>query len=427
MHILPRNFTLKIIIALILGAIVGIIVNFLPLSPIIKSVVVDGIFDTAGIIFINLLKMLVVPVVFVSLVCGVSSLDNLNKLGRIGLKSFVLYIITTILALSLGLFIAYIFGIGNGAHLPLDQTFSNPTPPSIKQLFTEIVPENPVNAMAMGNMLQLIVFAIFVGIAIILSGDHGEKLKKIFIYLNTVIMQLVYIVLILAPYGIFFILAALLAKQGINVLLELMNYFFIVIFVLLLHLFISYPIILKLFANLNPIMFFKKMYSAMLFAFSVSSSNASIPIVLETTEDKLGVDSSVASFVIPLGATINMDGTAIMQSIATIFIANAYNIDIGFTGYLTVILMATLASIGTAGVPSVGLITLTMVLKQVGLPVEGIVLIIGVDRLLDMLRTTVNITGDAVIACVVAKSEGLLNEKIFYGSEVEDELQIFKE
>lgn len=420
MHILPANFTFKIIIALILGAVFGLIISFAPIPETIETFLVDGIFDSGGMIFINLLKMLVVPVVFVSLVCGVSSLEKLDKLGRIGFKTFFLYLLTTLIALLIGLSIGYIFDIGHNANLALAQTFDHPSPPSFKEIIVDIVPSNIINAMALGNMLQLIVFAVLFGIAIIMAGEHGKKIKKLFEYLNTVIMRLVFIVLIVAPYGIFCILASLFAKQGLNVLFELLQYFVAVLFVLLVHLIVSYTLILKVFANLNPVIFFKKMYSAMLFGFSVSSSNASIPVVLETAEEKLGVDNSVASFVIPLGATINMDGTVIMQSLATVFIANAYNIDIGLSGYLTVILMATLASIGTAGVPSVGLITLTMVLKQVGLPVEGIALIIGVDRLLDMVRTLVNITGDAMIACVVAKSESLLNEDVFYAKDDKD-------
>tara|TARA_R110000868_G_scaffold244441_3_gene500753 strand:- start:190 stop:1455 length:1266 start_codon:yes stop_codon:yes gene_type:complete len=411
-QIMPHRFTLKIVLALIFGAIIGLAVRILPLPDVVMMGLVDGIFHTGGIIFIDLLKMLVVPVVFVSLVCGVSSLQNVQKLGRIGLKTFGLYLLTTLLALIAGLSFAALFNIGSGASLVTSTTFTPLAAHSFKDVLLGMIPSNPIQAMATGNLLQLIVFALMFGMALMMAGEQGQVIRKLFISIDAILHKLVFIVMVIAPYGIFCLLASLFAKQGLGILDDLFQYFMVVIFVLLFQLAIVYSFFLWVIGKINPRQFFKKMYTTMLFAFSISSSNAAIPVVLETAEKKLGVDNSVASFVIPLGATINMDGTAIMQSVATVFIAHAYQIDIGLSGYVTVVVMAMLASIGTAGVPSVGLITLTMVLQQVGLPTEGIALIIGIDRLLDMLRTSVNISGDTMVACLVAKSEGLLDEKI---------------
>jgi Na+/H+-dicarboxylate symporter len=410
---MPPHFTLKIVLALFLGALTGILLKFIPIPEFVRDILVDDVLHTGGRLFISLLKMLVVPVVFVSLVCGVSSLGSVKMIGRIGLKTFLLYMLTTVIALTLGLFLASLFNIGSSADLHVASNFVSIAPPSLKEVVISLVPSNPIEAMASGNMLQLIFFSLFLGMSMTMAGKHGKAIRTIFVNFNEVLMKLVFIVMILAPYGIFFLLSALFARQGLNVLLELFQYLLVVVIVLLVHLFVSYSLMLRLLGKLNPIPFYKKMYDAMLFAFGVSSSNASIPIVMETAEQKLGVNNSVASFVIPLGASINMDGTAIMQSVATVFIAHVYHIDIGLTGYLTVIFMATLASIGTAGVPGIGLITLTMVLQQVGLPAEGIALIIGVDRIIDMLRTAVNVCGDSMIACLVASSEKLLDTKTY--------------
>ncbi len=413
---MPSNFTRKIILSLILGLITGIIIKFIPISEHVKNIIIDDIFSVGGKLFVNLLKMLVVPVVFVSLVCGISSLQNIKTLGRISLKTFGLYIITTIIAVSIGIIFSTTLHIGSNANLTLTPNIISIPPPSLKEIVLNIIPSNPVNAMANGNMLQLIIFSSFLGISMTMAGKRGKACRDIFIHFNEVLMRLVFLVMILAPYGIYFLLASIFARQGITVLMELLQYILVVFFALIFQLIITYSIFLRFIAKLNPIHFFKKMYNTMLFAFGVCSSNASIPVVLETTKKQLGVKESIASFVIPLGATINMDGTAIMQSVATVFIANIYHVDIGITGYLTIVLMATIASIGTAGVPGVGVITLTMVLQQIGLPVEGTALIISVDRILDMCRASINISGDAMIACLVAKSENLLDEKIYKGS-----------
>jgi Na+/H+-dicarboxylate symporter len=366
-----------------------------------------------GSIFIASLKMLVVPLVFVSLVCGTSSLSDPSKLGRLGGKSILLYISTTAIAISLAVSFALLVAPGEGLNLTTESNFVAKEAPSLGQVIINMMPTNPINAMAEGNMLQIIVFAVLFGIAMAMTGDTGKRLTAVFEDLSTVIMKLVTILMNLAPYGVFVLMAKLFATIGFDTIASLLKYFLLVVFVLLLHAFVAYPIILKTLSGLSPLMLIRKMRDAALFAFSTSSSSATLPITMETAIKKLGVKRSVASFTVPLGSTINMDGTAIMQGVATVFIAQVYAVDLSLSDYMMVILTATLASIGTAGVPGVGLIMLAMVLQQVNLPVEGIALIIGVDRLLDMTRPAVNVTGDCMVACIVGKSENELDLGVF--------------
>ena len=373
------------------------------------SLLVEGIFSTLGQLFITSLKMLVVPLVLASLVCGTASLSDPSKLGRLGAKSLSLYILTTAIAVSLAIFVSTLVNPGAGVSLPTTSSYSVSSAPSLGEVFLGMFPSNPFESMAQGNMLQVIVFAVLIGIAMALSGDAGQRLRNLFEDFNTVIMKLVTIIMNIAPYGVFVLMAKLFAGIGADMLGSLAKYFIVVLGLLLVHGCVTYSLLLKI-AGLNPIIMFKKMRDAALFAFSTSSSSATLPVTMETARNKLGVGNSVASFTIPLGATINMDGTAIMQGVATVFIAQVYGVDLSLSDYLLVILTATLASVGTAGVPGVGLIMLAMVLQQVNLPVEGIALIIGVDRLLDMMRTAVNITGDCTVACIVAKSEGELSQ-----------------
>lgn len=375
---------------------------------------VEGIFTVVGTLFINALKMLVVPLVFVSLVCGTASLSDPSKLGRLGGKAVGLYIATTAIAITLAIIFALIVQPGSGINLVTDASYSAKEAPSLGQVIIDMMPSNPVDAMAQGNMLQIIVFAAFFGIALaMIKGPGGERLRTFFEDLNEVIMRIVTIVMNLAPYGVFALMAKLAATTDFKTFQGLAWYFFLVLFVLFLHALVTYPIILKLLSGLNPITLLKKMRDTVLFAFSTASSSATLPVTIETANKKLGVKNSVASFTLSLGSTINMDGTAIMQGVATVFIAQVYNVDLSVSDFLMVILTATLASIGTAGVPGVGLLMLAMVLQQVNLPVEGIALIIGVDRLLDMTRTAVNVTGDCVVSCIVAKSEKELDISVY--------------
>jgi DAACS family dicarboxylate/amino acid:cation (Na+ or H+) symporter len=401
------TLTTEILVAMIAGALVGVLLNWLFSGfAFVDDFVVGGIFSVIGGIFISALKMLVVPLVFVSLVCGVTTLGDVAALGRIGLKALVLYLFTTAVAITIALTVAGVVAPGEGFVIgEAAVTFEGGEAPPLRQVITDLVPSNPVAAFADGNMLQIIVFAIFFGIAMTLAGARGRHVQALFDDLNEVIMRMVGIVMRLAPIGVFCLIARTFATQGIDVILPLASYFLTVVAALLLHALGVYSLLLTFVGRLDPVMFFRKMRAPMVFAFSTASSNATIPVTLDTVEHRLGVRSSVAAFTVPLGATINMDGTAIMQGVATVFIGHVYGADLGLAEYLTVVLTATLASIGTAGVPGVGLIMLSMVLIQVGLPVEGIALIIGVDRLLDMMRTAVNITGDSTVTCLIAKSE----------------------
>lgn len=407
------NLTRKIIIGMMLGLLVGGVLNAIGTKGALDTYLVNGLLYVVGAIFIASLKLLVVPLVFVSLVCGTASLNDIRKLGRVGLKTVGLYLATTAIAISLALTAAVLVGPGVGFNLVTDATFQANTPPPLTEVLIDIFPTNPVEAMAKGQMLQIIVFSILLGLAMVLAGEPGQRMLSLFQDANEVIMKLVLMLMQVAPYGVFALLARTFAAEGFGAIMPLAKYFFLVLFVLLLHGTGTYMLILRVLGRLNPVRFFKNIRAVHVFAFSTASSNATIPVSLETVEHKMGVKNSIASFTIPLGATINMDGTAIMQGVATVFIAQAYGMDLQMADFLMVVLTATLASIGTAGVPGVGLIMLAMVLEQVGLPVEGIALIIGVDRLLDMVRTAVNVTGDATVTCVVAKSENQMDEDIF--------------
>lgn len=417
------TLTNRILLGMALGIAVGICFNLImgvdqsqpiPTTALglwIKNIVLDGVFDTVGQIFIRSLKLLVVPMVFVSLVCGSAALGGHSRMGIMAVKTMSFYIFTTPVAITLALFVSFLVRPGDGMNLSAATDVNLPTPPSVKETLINIVPENPVLAMAQADMLQVIVFSLLFGIAISRSESQiAKNMQNFFNDLNAVILKMVMILMQLAPYGVFCLLVKLFSSLGVGAVLDLAKYFFTVLFVLLLHGLGVYSTMLKLLSGLNPITFYRKMRPVMVFGFSTASSNATMPVTMRTVEHELGVDNKVASFSIPLGTTINMDGTAIMQGVATAFIAQAYGIDIGLTGYLMVILTATLATIGTAGVPGVGMVTLAMVLQQVGLPLEGIALIIGVDRLLDMVRTVVNIIGDGIVSLIVAKSEGLLDE-----------------
>ncbi|HEB89670.1 MAG TPA: dicarboxylate/amino acid:cation symporter [Deltaproteobacteria bacterium] len=402
--------TRRILIGLAAGMIFGAGLNLSGIDSPATRFIIDGVFHVIGQIFLASLKLLVVPLVLVSLACGTAALDDVTRLGRIGGKTLGLYLLTTAIAISLAIVAAVILAPGVGFELSSESTgYVAKEAPGLAQTLIEIFPENPFQALAEGRMLQVIVFAILLGIAITLSGEAGRDLLRLFESANAVIMKLVFLLMEIAPYGIFCLIARVFSEQGVDAFERLAKYFLVVLGVLFVHVSVTYPTMLVLFGGLNPVGFFRKLRAPMSVAFSTASSGATLPVTLRATEKRLGVDGSIASFTIPLGATINMDGTAIMQGVATVFIAQAYEVPIAPAGYLTIVLTATLASIGTAGVPGVGTVMLAMVLKQMNLPVEGIALILGVDRLLDMTRTAVNITGDAAVSCIVARSEGKLD------------------
>ena len=408
------SLTVQILVALVAGALVGMVLNPFRDQVLVQTYLVDGILYVVGAIFVAALKMIVVPLVFVSLVGGVTALGNVAALGRMGIKALVLYLLTTAVAVTIALTLATAVSPGEGLDAgSAEVEFTGKEAPPLTEVFIDMVPTNPVQALAEGNMLQIIVFAILFGVAVIMTGERGRHVLNLFADLDAIIMRMVEIIMRLAPYGVFALIARTFAQQGIDLILPLMAYFLTLTAALAIHAFGTYPLLLKTLTGLSPARFFAKMRDPAAFAFSTASSGATIPVTLRTVEAKMGVDNSVASFTVPLGATINMDGTAIMQGVATVFIAHVYGVDLGMTDYLMVVLTATLASVGTAAVPGVGLVMLTMVLNQVGLPVEGIALIIGVDRLLDMMRTACNVTGDCTVSCVIATSEKALDRAVF--------------
>ena len=415
------SLTNRILLAMVAGILLGSLFNLIlhsSITPelfqvIVGDYLVGGLFDVVGRIFVASLKLLVVPLVLVSLVCGASSLGDSARMGPIAVKTLGYYLVTTAIAVSLALFAAVLVGPGNHVNLVTDVSFQASAAPPLSDVLVDMVPSNPIRAMADGKMLQIIVFALLLGYAISHAGEQGRRLASFFRDMEAVVMKMVEILMVLAPYGVFALLGKLFASLGIGAILDLAAYFLTVLGVLLLHALGVYSLLLKTFAGLSPRMMIKKIRPVWAFAFSTASSGATLPVTLRTVEKRMGVHNSVAGFTVPLGATINMDGTAIMQGVATVFIAQVYGIDLSLTAFITVILTATLASVGTAAVPGVGLITLALVLEQAGLPVEGIALIIGVDRLLDMVRTAVNVTGDATVSLIVARSEDQFDEKVF--------------
>jgi Na+/H+-dicarboxylate symporter len=410
------GLTAKIIVAMVLGIILGLFLNYSGLNgegSFVNTYITNGFFAIIGKLFVNSLKMLVVPLVLVSLICGVCGIGDIRLLGRIGGKTFLIYMMTTALAIATAIGLGSLFGIGKGMNIETEAAFKAASAPPLLDVFSNIIPSNPISAMANGDMLSIIFFAILIGISILMVGKPAKGLVQSMELINEVILKMVTIIMNLAPYGVFALLTKAMAELGLDLIWSLLGYVAVLVGSLAFHFFITMMIVLKLFSGLGIKTFLTKMREVQIFAFSTSSSNATIPITLRTVTKRMGVNNSVASFTVPFGATINMDGTAIMQGTATIFIANIYGIDLGVTEYLTVILMSVLASVGTAGVPGVGLIMLSMVFAQVGLPIEGIGLILGVDRILDMLRTAVNVGGDAAVTAIVAKSEGKMDLAIY--------------
>ncbi len=404
----------RILIALGLGVLIGLVLNLtVAREAWVQDWILNGLLGVVGEVFIRLLTMLIVPIVFVSLVGGVSSLSDPKSLGRMGGRAVALYMATTGIAVALALSAAVIFQPGVGAAPAETTTRTIAEAPPFAQVLINIIPRNPIEALAEGAMLPVIVFSILLGLSISYAGEKGKRIASFFDDLNAVVMRLVGIVMTVAPYGVFALIASMIATTGWGAFLGVLKYVLLVFVVLLLQGFVVYPSLLRVLARVNPLTFWVKMRDVMTFAFSTASSGATIPVTMRAVQERMGVSHKVSSFTIPLGATINMDGTAIMQGVATGFIAQYYGIDLSLSQYLMVVVMVIMASIGTAGVPSVGLVLLAGVLTQVGLPVEGIALILGVDRILDMTRTAVNVTGDAVVTIIVARAEGEFDEAVF--------------
>jgi len=408
----PKNLTRNILFGMLLGFAVGSIIYYTNIfGDTLSNIVEVYAFKLGSDIFINLLKMLIVPLVFFSLVSGISSLGNLKSIGNISLKTITLYLITTAIAVSLSLFIGAIFQPGSGVNTAnLISPDKLPQGQGIYQTILDIFPANIIEAMANNQMLAIVFFSIIFGLALNKTNHLTNNLSKSFEKLNTVFMQLVVMIIAFAPIGVFCLIGKFVVADGLNVFGEALKYVILLIATLFLHMFITYSILIKFFTRLSLKTFFLKMKDVAVFAFSTSSSAATIPVTLKTVENELGVNKNVAAFVVPVGATINMDGTAIMQGMATIFIAQMSGIDLTLIQYIQVVLLAVATSIGTAAVPSAGTITLVIILQQFGLPLEAIGIILAVDRILDMTRTAINVTGDAAVACVVAESEGMLEK-----------------
>lgn len=393
------NLSVRILIALVLAVIVGLIAGAESI-PWIKAWIAP-----IGTMFINLIKMMIVPVVFASLVVGVTSLGDTKKLGRMGVKVVALYLLTTAVAIVIGFGIAGIVQPGVGMDIAGATAPKVKEAPSVMQVFVNMIPSNPVSSMAKAEILPIIVFSLFVGIGITKAGKKGEGLIGFFDSVAEVSYKIIAMIMELAPYGVFALLLPVVAANGPKVLLPLLSVILAVFIGCVIHAVAVYSSLASVLGKINPVKFFKGMSEAMLIAFTTCSSAAALPINMKNCQEKLGVSREVSSFVLPLGATINMDGTALYMGVCSLFIANAFGIDLTGGQMMMIVFTGTLASIGTAGVPGAGLIMLAMVLQSVGLPMEGLALVAGIDRVLDMCRTCLNITGDGAVTVVINETE----------------------
>ena len=410
----PKNLTRNVLIGMAAGILVASTFYYSQgfISEDISVGVEKYIFNLGGQIFKNLLMLVVVPLVFFSLVSGISSLSNMVKLGSIATKTIGLYLFTTAIAVSLALFFGWAFNLSG-----FEGTVDSYVPPSgdssLYGTVLRIFPNNIFGAFIENNMLGIVFISILFGLALNLTDDLTNGLSKTFERFNIVFLKIVLLIMTFAPIGVFCLMGSYVMAKGLNIFGDLVQYVLLLIFVLFFHLIFTYSLILKSFANLSPLIFYRKMKNVALFAFSTSSSAATIPVTLKTVTDDLGVKKDVSSFVVPVGATINMDGTAIMQGLATMFIASTVGIDLTLIQYGQIVLLAIVTSIGTAAVPSAGTVTLALILGSLGLPLDAIGLILAVDRILDMIRTAVNVCGDAAVSCIVAKSENELDLSIY--------------
>ena len=411
-----------IFIALIAGAITGMVLHYLvPDSSVKNDVIVEGVLYVLGQGFIRLMKMLVVPLVFCSLVCGSMAIGDTKKLGNVGGKTLAFYLVTTAVAVAVALGIGTLLRPGIGLDMSKIQVNASDIETmestSLVQTILNIIPDNPIKSLASGEMLQIIVLALIIGVSLAKLGERAETVSNFISQFNDIMMEMTMKVMSLAPIGVFSLIARTFATIGFSAFVPLAKYMIAVLIALAIQCFGVYQILLKLFTGLNPVKFIRKFFPVMAFAFSTATSNATIPLSIDTLYKKMGVSKKISSFTIPLGATIYMDGTSIMQGVAVMFAAQAFGIHLTPMDYVTVIGTATLAAIGTAGIPSVGLVTLTMVFNSVGLPVEAIGIIMGIDRILDMARTAVNITGDAVCTTIVACQNGAVDKEVFNKAE----------
>ncbi len=392
----------KIIIGLIAGVAVGAV--FGHDAEILKPI---------GTIFIHAIKMLIVPLVFCSLVVGVTSMQDTTKMGRVGAKAMVLYLGTTAVAIGIGMALALVFTPGEGIAMTSGSAPVAKDAPELVQTLINLIPTNPVGALAAGNILQIIVFAVGLGIALNLCGEKAEPVIKMFDGLAEGMYKLTEMVMKFAPYGVFGLMAWVAGKYGMELLLPLAKVIGVVYLGALIQIGLVYTGLVSVIGRLNPFRYLKGLINPAAVAFTTTSSSGTLPATIKASREIHGVSKGISSFVLPMGATINMDGTAIYQGVTALFIAQAFGIDLSGGDYLVIMLTATLASIGSAGVPGAGLIMLSLVLTSVGLPLEGVAIIAGIDRILDMARTTTNVCGDMMVTILVGKSEQELDEKIY--------------
>ena len=402
------SFTKKIIVAMIFGIFFGIILNFFNHDSLVANFIISNILSLVSDLFISALKLIIIPLIFFSIVCGIISLSDDVSLTRLGVKTLSLYVLTTVIAISLGLFFSSLI-----SYPPMLTDVENIVTVDNIESKVNIFPNNIFKSLTEGNIIHLLIFSVLIGISASRIKDNINTFVDYFHNFNKVINELVKIIISFTPIAVFCILSKTFATQGLETLMPLMSYFLTVVFVLLIHFFVTFSLLLKFFTKLSAYKFYSNIKDVIVFSFSTSSSSASIPFTLKTADQNCGVDKSIGTFTIPLGATINMDGTAIMQGCATFFLASLYGIDLGFTEIITIVITATIASIGTAGIPSAGIIMLTVIFTQIGIPLEGITLLLGVDRLLDMMRTSVNVSGDICISCIVASSENRINHEVY--------------
>jgi Na+/H+-dicarboxylate symporter len=401
----------QVLIGLILGIVAGIVLG--------EKAAGLKIFGT---IFINLIKMVIVPLIFFALLSGITSMSGEGNFTRVGLKGFSAYILTAIFAVTIGLSAGIIFQPGAGVDLhSMLETTSQPAaiakaPPTITEFIVGLIPTNTINAMASDNFLQIIIFSIFAGIVINMVGDKAKPLKEFIYSASQVTFKMIEIIIKLAPFGVFGFIAWVVGTQGMDILGALAKLIIALLSACLFQ-YLVFGLMILVFGRLSPLPFYRKILPTQSLAFATSSSKATLSTAMSQLQERMGVSKTNSNFLMPLGVCINMDGTAIYLGICALFFAQAYGIDLTHQNYLMLILTCTLGSIGAAGIPSGSIIFMGMVLTSVGLPIEGIGIILGVDRVLDMVRTTVNITGDSAITLIVDKSEGALDEKLYYSKD----------
>lgn len=397
----------KILIALVLGSITGLILgpNAVYLKPI-------------GQAFLSLISMIIVLLILSSMTVGITSIHDPQKLGRIGLKTLSLYMFTTMIAIAIGISLAYLFQPGVGMNLQTTEPFVVKEAPGLSEIFLSIIPSNPISSMANGEVLQVIVFAIFLGIAINFSGERGKPLLKVIESLAEVMYRLTAIVMEFSPIGVFALMAWVAGSFGLSAFMPLLKFLLLYYVACFIHVGFVFCGILKFLARVRILPFFRGMGDAMMMAFSTCSSSATLPVSLHCTIQNLGVSKNVASFMLPLGSTINMNGAALYQGMAAVFVAQTYGIDLSWQATLVLVATATLSSIGAAGIPGTGFIMLSVVFTSAGIPIEGLALLAGIDRVREMVSTTLNVLGDSVCAVYVAKKEGEFDERRYYHEDI---------